>query len=157
LLDTTRRGDRPTQAHSNYECPCGCVAGLTYDKANGSEHLGQCCCGNLLWVGEGAEAVVRSHYEAGETYRIDSDSVTLPWGDAVVAVLAQPTGAAHGTHETHDHAAEMPMASVRDVVCGMTIDPRRAAGTSVYQGQTYYFCALSCKERFDAEPARYVS
>jgi Cu+-exporting ATPase len=45
---------------------------------------------------------------------------------------------------------------VRDVVCGMTIDPAHAAGTSVYKGETYYFCSTSCKTRFDAEPERYV-
>jgi Cu+-exporting ATPase len=45
---------------------------------------------------------------------------------------------------------------VRDVVCGMTIDPATAAGSSEHQGETYYFCARSCKERFDANPERYT-
>jgi len=45
---------------------------------------------------------------------------------------------------------------VRDVVCGMMIDPARAAGSSEYRGQTFYFCAQSCKARFDANPERYA-
>jgi Cu+-exporting ATPase len=45
---------------------------------------------------------------------------------------------------------------VKDPVCGMTIDPQRAAGSSVYEGVTYYFCATSCKTRFDADPKRYA-
>ena len=44
----------------------------------------------------------------------------------------------------------------RDVVCGMMVDPARAAGTSEYEGKTYYFCGRGCKAKFDANPARYV-
>ena len=44
----------------------------------------------------------------------------------------------------------------KDPVCGMEVDPRQAAGTSDYQGQTYYFCAVGCKKAFDKEPARYA-
>ncbi len=39
-----------------------------------------------------------------------------------------------------------------DPVCGMTVDERTAPATSLYQGQTYYFCAPGCKRRFDADP-----
>lgn len=48
------------------------------------------------------------------------------------------------------------MEKVKDVVCGMTIDPAKAAGTSTYNGKTYYFCARSCKAKFDANPSQYV-
>ena len=44
----------------------------------------------------------------------------------------------------------------RDVVCGMMVDPAKAAGTSTYEGHTYYFCGKGCKARFDAEPAKYL-
>jgi P-type Cu+ transporter len=44
----------------------------------------------------------------------------------------------------------------KDVVCGMMIDPAKAAGTSQYNGKTYYFCANSCKAKFDADPAKYA-
>jgi Cu+-exporting ATPase len=46
---------------------------------------------------------------------------------------------------------------VKDVVCGMTIDPATAAATSEYKGETYYFCAPRCKTRFDAAPEQFVS
>jgi len=45
---------------------------------------------------------------------------------------------------------------VKDLVCGMEIDPASAAGTSEYKGTTYYFCATSCKKAFDAEPDGYI-
>lgn len=45
---------------------------------------------------------------------------------------------------------------VKDVVCGMQIDPNEAAGKSEYGGQTYYFCASGCKRKFDANPQQFV-
>lgn len=45
---------------------------------------------------------------------------------------------------------------VTDPVCGMQIDERNAAGTSVYHGKTYYFCSSGCKAAFDKDPAKYI-
>lgn len=45
---------------------------------------------------------------------------------------------------------------VTDPVCGMQIDERKAAGTSVYHAQTYYFCSSGCKAAFDKEPEKYA-
>jgi P-type Cu+ transporter len=47
-------------------------------------------------------------------------------------------------------------AEVRDPVCGMTFAPEDAAGTAEYQGKTYYFCATSCLEPFNANPAGFI-
>jgi YHS domain-containing protein len=44
----------------------------------------------------------------------------------------------------------------KDVVCGMQVDPAKAAATSEYKGKTYYFCAKVCKTKFDANPGQYV-
>ena len=44
----------------------------------------------------------------------------------------------------------------KDVVCGMHIDPSKAAGKSVYDGKTFYFCSASCKAKFDANPKQYA-
>ena len=48
------------------------------------------------------------------------------------------------------------MKEVQDPVCGMMVDPQEAAGSSEYQGQTYYFCGIGCKKTFDAEPDKYI-
>jgi YHS domain-containing protein len=45
---------------------------------------------------------------------------------------------------------------VTDPVCKMQIDENTAAGKSEYQGKTYYFCALSCKRKFDESPQTYA-
>jgi len=46
----------------------------------------------------------------------------------------------------------MTMQTAHDPVCHMDIDPKTAAGTSVHNGQTYYFCAMGCKRDFDEDP-----
>ena len=43
----------------------------------------------------------------------------------------------------------------KDVVCGMDVEPGKAAATTQYQGKTYYFCSKECKTRFDANPSQY--
>jgi YHS domain-containing protein len=48
-------------------------------------------------------------------------------------------------------------ALVKDVVCGMMIDPATAAATSEYKSVTYYFCATGCKQEFDANPSKFVN
>ncbi|HEU4596843.1 MAG TPA: YHS domain-containing protein, partial [Pyrinomonadaceae bacterium] len=40
-----------------------------------------------------------------------------------------------------------------DPVCGMTVNPETAAGTSERDGVRYYFCSTGCKEKFDAGTA----
>jgi Cu+-exporting ATPase len=45
---------------------------------------------------------------------------------------------------------------VVDPVCGMTITPEDAVGHVEHRGQTYYFCAESCLERFRATPEAFV-
>lgn len=43
-----------------------------------------------------------------------------------------------------------------DVVCGMQVEPAKAAGSSEHNGKTYYFCSKSCKATFDVNPARFA-
>ena len=45
----------------------------------------------------------------------------------------------------------------KDPICGMDIDEQHAAGTSEYQGNTYYFCGPGCKAAFDWNPQQYAS
>jgi Cu+-exporting ATPase len=47
-------------------------------------------------------------------------------------------------------------AGTLDPVCGMTVDPERAAASSVYRGRTYHFCSEGCAQRFQANPEKYL-
>jgi P-type Cu+ transporter len=45
----------------------------------------------------------------------------------------------------------------KDVVCGMSVDPAKAACTEVHQGKTYSFCSRGCGAKFAADPEKYIS
>jgi Cu+-exporting ATPase len=61
----------------------------------------------------------------------------------------------HGDGHAHPHA-DAPR-GVKDPVCGMTVDPHTAKHRAEYHGRTYYFCSARCRERFEAEPEKFLS
>jgi P-type Cu+ transporter len=63
--------------------------------------------------------------------------------------------AAEASSRQHHHHPELPEA-VHDPVCGMTVDPARAKHRVEHAGDSYFFCSAKCRERFTADPARYV-
>jgi P-type Cu+ transporter len=44
----------------------------------------------------------------------------------------------------------------RDPVCGMNVDPQKAAAKLEHGGKTFYFCAPGCAQRFAKEPQKYL-
>ena len=45
----------------------------------------------------------------------------------------------------------------KDPVCGMMVDPQKAAGKVEHDGKTYYFCSARCAERFRNEPEKFLA
>jgi P-type Cu+ transporter len=45
----------------------------------------------------------------------------------------------------------------KDPVCGMMVDPDKAAGKVEHDGKTYYFCSARCAERFRNEPEKFLA
>jgi YHS domain-containing protein len=43
-----------------------------------------------------------------------------------------------------------------DPVCKMEVNPASAEAQSEYRGQVFYFCSTACRQRFEANPERYV-
>lgn len=74
------------------------------------------------------------------------------------------SGCCGRSHAGQDHMSEMSEdtrsqshAQVKpeiDPICGMTVDPAKAAGQYGYNGKAYYFCSISCLERFRADPEK---
>jgi P-type Cu+ transporter len=61
----------------------------------------------------------------------------------------------------HKHHSPMGLAEAasvlaKDPVCGMSVDPATAKHKSDHAGETYYFCCAGCREKFVAEPGRYL-
>ena len=54
------------------------------------------------------------------------------------------------------HSTPPASGAAKDPVCGMSVDPARAAGEHQHQGRTYYFCSRHCLEKFRAHPASYL-
>lgn len=52
-------------------------------------------------------------------------------------------------------ALEAMTRQAKDPVCGMMVDVSKAV-SQIHNGTTYYFCSESCKEKFVAEPIRYI-
>src|SRR5579885_2940333 len=65
---------------------------------------------------------------------------------------------AHGHMHHHDHAHSLDRDQMAvDPVCGMQVDPHTAKHRADYHGHTYYFCNPKCREKFVAEPEKYLS
>ena len=45
---------------------------------------------------------------------------------------------------------------VKDPVCGMQVDEKKAGAISAYKGTTYHFCSPTCKSKFDATPDKFT-
>src|SRR5437588_2842151 len=57
--------------------------------------------------------------------------------------------------------ANLPILSgppkAKDPVCGMSVDPAKAAGKVEHEGKAYYFCSKRCAERFALEPEKFLA
>ena len=62
----------------------------------------------------------------------------------------------HRQDDAHHGHEQNAGSSVRDPVCGMAVDPERAAAEVEYAGTKYYFCSAGCAAKFRADPERYV-
>jgi len=62
--------------------------------------------------------------------------------------------ASEHSHHDHEHGTAE---KAKDPVCGMNVSREQPrGGTFEHQGETYYFCNPKCRERFSADPAKYV-
>jgi Cu+-exporting ATPase len=59
--------------------------------------------------------------------------------------------------EHHGHRHAEAGGGEKDPVCGMSVEPATARHRTVHRGRPYFFCGARCKERFVAEPAKFVA
>lgn len=83
----------------------------------------------------------------------------LVWGGFFFLMMRHGCGAhimgGHGGHGKHGGKSGGGM--TKDPVCGMAVDPNQAAGAAVHQGNTYYFCSATCRDKFEKSPQQYLS
>ncbi|MHB1319058.1 MAG: YHS domain-containing protein [Anaerolineae bacterium] len=87
------------------------------------------------------------------------EQVKMPAGAHQMQSAPMPTSEMQPESAMHTrHSESMSgMKTAKDPVCGMDVDPEKAAATSVHQGTTYYFCSPACKRTFDEETAKYLN
>ena len=56
----------------------------------------------------------------------------------------------------HHAAAVRATPTVKDLVCGMHVDPHQTPHRHELHGQTYYFCSAGCRAKFAADPDRFL-
>jgi P-type Cu+ transporter len=59
------------------------------------------------------------------------------------------------SHHGHDHQADAAP-TVRDPVCGMTVNPATSKHRFDYKGETFHFCSGGCRTKFAADPLAYL-
>ncbi|UCD38244.1 MAG: cadmium-translocating P-type ATPase [Fidelibacterota bacterium] len=69
----------------------------------------------------------------------------------------KPAHSHHHGHQHHHTDKHSPGDHTNtDPVCGMSVDPGRAAASVEHDDTTYYFCCTHCAEKFKADPAKYL-
>jgi Cu+-exporting ATPase len=63
----------------------------------------------------------------------------------------------HAAPHDHSHHHGGASGTVKDPVCGMTVDPETAKFRATFEGETYHFCSESCLRKFTANPRDYLS
>jgi len=93
---------------------------------------------------------------AGETYYFCSAGCRSRFLAAPESFLSKTPASAVGRHQ-HPHASPVGgTATVKDPVCGMTVDPATAQHKAMHAGKSYFFCSAGCRAKFVADPPRYL-
>jgi P-type Cu+ transporter len=58
--------------------------------------------------------------------------------------------------DAHDHGGHAA-GKLRDPVCGMMVDPATARHRSELDNRSYVFCSAGCREKFAADPQKYLT
>ena len=65
---------------------------------------------------------------------------------------------AHAGHSCcHGGTSAASAAMKTDPVCGMQVDPANAKHQAEHAGETWYFCSSGCRQKFVADPDRYLA
>jgi YHS domain-containing protein len=80
----------------------------------------------------------------------------LLWGGLFFVMMRYGCGAhMMGGHGHGGHGNAPPDGNTKDPVCGMSVDPQKAAAAAMRAGVTYYFCSTSCRDKFEQTPDKY--
>ncbi|MDF0645416.1 MAG: heavy metal translocating P-type ATPase [Nitrospira sp.] len=137
------------------------------------------CCGSRHTIGNGMDEKIRSEIDPvcgmtvdpttaagrydyhGKTYYFCAVSCLNTFKADPDLVLRPPTAGLISLGKKKPLQMMMPAPAEAggaeiDPVCGMTVQPKTAAGSHVHEGKTYVFCSTGCLAKFQADPASYL-
>ena len=95
--------------------------------------------------------------------QLDHDHANGKHSQGTHANGSAPAGHHHGAAQAasccggqHGDADKAAAAAAIDPVCGMRVDPATARHRASHKGQDYFFCSGRCRERFEAEPEKFL-
>lgn len=71
--------------------------------------------------------------------------------------MSTPPHSQASGHSCCSTIASAGAATVKDPVCGMSVDPATTAHRANHDEQDYFFCSAGCRTRFVADPKRYLN
>lgn len=82
----------------------------------------------------------------------------------VIALVVALTGCGEtetNSPQQHQESSEMEglernRETVKDVVCGMSVELDNVKYEEEYRGETYYFCSSGCQEEFNENPKEHL-
>jgi YHS domain-containing protein/multidrug efflux pump subunit AcrA (membrane-fusion protein) len=116
-------------------------------------------CGMDAYPGKAKRAGLTSDFE-GKTYYFCSEQCKAQFDHEHTLHTATPAEGRRPSHTTALNKKLSMTGSWKDPVCGMLVQVNKAEADglkSAYQGNTYYFCAESCKKRFEENAKFFVA
>src|SRR5713226_365909 len=83
-------------------------------------------------------------------------SVSIPVRGPAMASAQDHSHYAHGQHGV-PQGTKAVADGVHDPVCGMIVDPHNTPYRQQYAGRPSYFCSAGCRDKFSADPAKYLA
>src|SRR5690606_18607464 len=70
--------------------------------------------------------------------------------------MAGEQGVSAMNHADCHHHPAATAETVKDPVCGMSVDPAKSPHHAVHDGRDYHFCSGGCRTKFVADPEGYL-
>jgi len=123
-------------------------------------------CGMMVEPATAAADVVhkgKTYYFCGKSCARKFSTDPEHYLKSMPAAAGQVTPVVHhgGAPVATDPPSPLPIVGgsplTKDPVCGMSVDPARAAAMREHEGKKYLFCSTGCGERFEKEPGRFLA
>lgn len=103
------------------------------------------------------ETAAGSFERGGETFYFCSTRCLEAFKTRAAGEPASSGNVQLGRKKASDNGMRIdPEGTEIDPVCKMRVGPQTAAAEHEYDGKTYYFCNVGCRDRFAADPEKYL-